>query len=153
MCRYFFTRGQANHNNNKRSHTEMRSESCNLGLNLRPVLAERYFSIRTDFRPRQIIFFPSCHVFFYLSFSFVLIGLRAAAVVERRWKMFSAPHSARSPHIGQGYYLLDDWTGAASKINRLYCLHNSFYRNKISCFVYCRLNFLLPKNLHLLKVW
>jgi hypothetical protein len=69
----------------------MRSESCNLGLNLRPVLAERYFSIRTDFRPRQIIFFPSCHVFFYLSFSFVLIGLRAAAVVERRLENVFCP--------------------------------------------------------------
>lgn len=128
-CRYFFTRGQPNHNNNNnnRSHTAMGESGaarCNLGRNLRPVLAERYFSIRTDFR-RAKSFFPSCHVFFYLSFSFVLIGLRAtaaAAAVERRWKMFSAPHSARSPHILVKEIIC--WTTGLvlSKINRLYCV-------------------------------
>jgi hypothetical protein len=112
----FFTRGQANHNNNNRSHTTMRASGarCNLGRNLRPVLAERYFSIRTDFR-RAKSFFPSCHAF-YLSFSFVLIGLRASEVV-RRWKMFFCRH-VRPTLVKE----IICWTTGLvlSKINRQY---------------------------------
>lgn len=79
------------------------------------------------FPPRQIIFSLLTR---FLSLFFICIDWIASgrgAVVENIY--FSALHSARSPHIGQGNYLLDDWTDVEP--NKIFIRQMCSYRDSV----------------------